>query len=191
MSEGTGFPGNEMPNASAFPGTTSLPDAGARRGALRQSPSESRLRGMALPLAVVMGVVADVLVRVSGRPGLNLALWAALGTGVLVMLFRLRSEPVAAESRWLVGGALAFAAGLVLRDAEALAVFSILASVALLTLAAGRAATAWVERAGVGDVAFAFLRVGLLCAAGPLGWGRGVPNPEGAAASGCWWGSPE
>ncbi|HEX6313405.1 MAG TPA: DUF4173 domain-containing protein, partial [Gemmatimonadaceae bacterium] len=46
-----------------------------------------------------------------------------------------------------------------------------------LTLAAGRAATAWASRAQLSDVAFSVVRVGVLCVAGPLGWGRGDPDP--------------
>src|SRR5690606_13049696 len=71
-----------------------------------------------------------------------------------------------------------FAGSLVLRDADALAVFSLFAAVVLLTIAAGRAATAWASRGQPSDFAFAALRVGLLCAAGPLGWGRAAPDPD-------------
>ena len=56
--------------------------------------------------------------------------------------------------------------------------FSLFAAVALLLMAAGRAAAAWASRAQVSDVAFAVLRVAVLCAAGPLGWGRGAPDPS-------------
>jgi hypothetical protein len=138
----------------------------------------------ALLCAVALGVLADVLVRVSGRPGLNVALWAAAGVAVLVVLLRRRAEPAALEARWLVGGALGFTGALMLRDAEALAVFSLFGAVVLLMLAAGRAATAWAVHAQVSDVVFAVIRVGVLCAAGPLGWGRGAPDRATRAATG-------
>jgi hypothetical protein len=145
------------------------------------------LRGRALLGAVSLGVLADGLVRVQGRPGLNVALWAMAGVAALVVLLRRRSEPASLETRWLVGGALGFAAALALRDADALAIFSLLAAVVALLLAAGRAAAGWASRAHVSDVAFGVLRVALLCAAGPVGWRRGVPDPAACAAG---WGRP-
>jgi len=134
------------------------------------------MRRPALVSALTLGVLADALLRAPGRPGLNVALWALVGVVLLVILLQSRSEAPSRETLWMVGGALAFAGDLVFRDAEALAVFSLFAAVVLLTLAAGRAASAWVSRAQVSDVAFSVVRVGVLCAAGPLGWGRGDPD---------------
>jgi hypothetical protein len=154
--------------------------------------ARAELRSRALPWALALGVLADLLVRVDGRPGLNVALWALAGMGVLVVLLRRRTAPAgrgarrlvaaAPETQWLLGGALGFAGALVLRDAEALAVSSGFGAVVLLLLAAGRAAGAWAARAQVSHIAFAAARVGLLCAAGPLGWGRSTPGsaPDGA-----------
>lgn len=144
--------------------------------------ARSELRSAALLWAVALGVLADALVRVPGRPGLNVALWALAGVAVLVVLLRHRADPAAREARWLVGGALGFAVALVLRDAEALAVFSLFAAVALLMMAAGRAAAAWASRAQASDVVVAVLRVAVLCAAGPLGWGRRAADPAGTTA---------
>ncbi|HSJ06632.1 MAG TPA: DUF4173 domain-containing protein [Longimicrobiales bacterium] len=138
--------------------------------------ARTALRSGALLSAVALGVLADALVRAPGRPGLNVALWALAGVVVLAVLLRGRPGGASGETQWLVGGALGFAGALMLRDAEALAVFSLFAAVVLLVLAAGRAAAAWATRAQVGDVAFAVLRVGVLCAAGPLGWGRSAPD---------------
>lgn len=142
------------------------------------------LRRPALVSAVALGVLADALLRAPGRPGLNVALWALVGVVVLVVLLQRRSDAPSREALWFVGGALAFAGDLVFRDAEALAVFSLFAAVVLLTMAAGRAASSWASRAQVSDVAFSVLRVGVLCAAGPLGWGRGDPD---AASTGSGW----
>ncbi len=135
------------------------------------------LRRSALLWAVTLGVLADFLRHDSGRQGLNVALWAFAGVAVLGLMRRRRAEPTAPEARWLVGGALAFASTFMLRDAESLAAFSFLTAVALLTLAAARATAAWVTKAQLGELAFALLRVAVLCAAGPLGWGRGAPDP--------------
>lgn len=137
-----------------------------------------QLRSQALLWALVLGVLAELLVRVPGRPGLNVALWALAGVAALVTLLRRRAEPAARETRWLVAGAFGFALQLVARDADALAVFSLFAAVVLLMLAAGRAAAAWASHAQVSEIAFAVLRVAVLCAAGPLGWGRGTEDAK-------------
>ena len=134
------------------------------------------LRRPALIWAVSLGILADSLVRVAGRPGLNVALWALVGVVVLVMLLRRRCVPTAQEALWCIGGAFLFVVALMLRDSEALAVFSLFAAFILLSLAAGRAASAWLARAQLSDVAFSAVRVGLLLVAGPLGWGRADPD---------------
>jgi hypothetical protein len=139
--------------------------------------TRTALRSSALLWAVALGVLADVLVRVPGRPGVNIALWALGGVAALVVLLRRRTEPAALETRWLVAGALGCAGLLALRDAAALAVFALFAAAALLMMAAGRAATAWASRAQVSDVVFGVMRVAALCAAGPLGWGRRAADP--------------
>jgi len=135
------------------------------------------LRSPALLAALGLGLLADALLRAPGRPGLNIALWALVGVAVLVVLLQRRSDPPARDTLWLVGGALAFACVLALRDAEAVAVFSLFAAVGLLIMAAGRAASAWLSCAQVSDFAFSGVRVAVLCAGGPLGWGRAAPDP--------------
>jgi hypothetical protein len=154
-----------------------------RNGELgRGDPGSGELRGASLRSgallgAVVLGVLADALIRVPGRPGLNVALWALAGVAVLVVLLRRRPEPASWEARGLVAGALGFAGLLMVRDAGALAAFSLLAALVLLLMAAGRGAAVWASRAQPSEVAFAVLRVALLSAAGPLGWGGGAPEP--------------
>ena len=140
--------------------------------------TRSQIRRPALVSALAVGALADALLRVPGRPGFNVTLWALVAVALLVFLLRGRSERPARETQWLVGGALAFAGALALRDSETLAVFGLFAAIALLTMAAGRAAAAWASHAQLSDVAFAVARVGLLCAAGPFGWGRGVTDPD-------------
>lgn len=140
------------------------------------------LRRWALPVALALGVLADLLLLEAGRPGLNVALFALAGAAALFWLRRRRGDPEIAETRWLLGGALLCAISLLLRDAEALAVLSLLAAVLLLGLAAGRASNAWATRARPGELLFAAARVALLCAAGPLGWGRAAPAPPAGRA---------
>jgi hypothetical protein len=106
-------------------------------------------------------------------------LWALAGVGVLVMLLRQRTDIASRETWWLVGGALSVTSLLLVRDAEPLAAFTLLTAVVLLVLAAGRATGAWVRTAQPSDAVFAAVRVGLLCAAGPFGWGRAAPREQG------------
>jgi hypothetical protein len=135
--------------------------------------TELRIREVTLAGAVLLGVLADVLVRVEGRPGINVFIWALAGTAVLWLSSRQRPTPVSTETKWLVGSALAFSALLMLRDAEALAAFCLFSCVVLLGHAAGRAAMAWARTAYITDVAAAALRVAAFIALGPLGWSIG------------------
>ncbi|MGH7694497.1 MAG: DUF4153 domain-containing protein, partial [Gemmatimonadaceae bacterium] len=132
------------------------------------------IRDNAFASALLLGLLADLLGRVPGRPGLNVALWAVTGTAGLWLLSRRRERSVSRESWWLIGGAVVFAGLLVLRDAEALAVFCVFSGVVLLGLAAGRGALEWAKRAYIVDVAAAAVRVATLIAIGPLGWRVGA-----------------
>lgn len=138
------------------------------------------LRSPTLLGALALGVLADLLVRAPGRPGLNVALWAATGVLLLALLLRQRGESASRESQWCVAAALGFAATLALRDAEALAGFGLLSAVLLLVLAAGHATAAWVSRATPGDAVLGAFRVALLGALGPIGWGRGETDRASA-----------
>src|SRR5688572_9055217 len=143
--------------------------------------TRTQTRRPALVSALALGALANALLRVPGRPGLNVGLWAFVAVALLLVLLRGRAERPSRETQRMVGGALAFAGALALRDSEALAVFGLFAAVALLTMAAGRAAAAWASHAQMSAVALAVARVGLLCAAGPFGWGRGVPDRNATA----------
>ncbi len=148
-----------------------------------------RLRDQALLAALLLGLLADLWLRVEGRPGLNAFLLVLAGAGALWVVGRARAEPVAAESRWLVAAGVGFAALLMLRDAEALAVFDLLAILVLFGLAAGRGARPWAREAAVQPLFVAAARVAALIALGPLGWSLGdakqarAPAPE---ARGAW-----
>ncbi|HEX6315868.1 MAG TPA: hypothetical protein VFZ73_13450, partial [Gemmatimonadaceae bacterium] len=85
------------------------------------------MRRPALASALTLGLLADILLRAPGRPGINLTLWAFAGVLVLALLLRRRSDPPSRETLWFIGGALLFATDLAFRDAEALAVFSVFA----------------------------------------------------------------
>ena len=143
-----------------------------------------RTHGLVIAGAILVGVLADLLVRVPGRPGLNVALWAMAGAAVLWRLSRDGDARVSRETRWLVGGAVGFAGLLVLRDAEALAVLCLFSGIVLLGLAAGRAARAWAVRTNFVELAAAAVRVGALIALGPFGWGIGAAHQPAPPAAG-------
>ncbi|HEX6063160.1 MAG TPA: DUF4173 domain-containing protein [Longimicrobiales bacterium] len=146
------------------------------------------MREMALAGALFLGLLADRLVfSVPGRPGLNVTLWALAGVAVLWVLMQLRETPVSRETRWLVGGALAFAVLMSWRAAEALYVFALLSGVVLLGLAAGRGAVAWATRMHFVDLAASALRVGVLIALGPLGWSVGAARQPATPGSARKW----
>jgi Domain of unknown function (DUF4173) len=157
-----------------------MTNGGGASGGVMSGP---RIRDTALACALLLGLFADLIVRAPGRPGLNVALWAEAGVAALWLLSLRRETPISRESWWLVGGAAGFAALLVLRDADALAVFCVFAAIVLLGLAAGRAAVAWATRAQIVDVATAAVRVGVFIALGPLGWSIGNARQTAALAS--------
>jgi hypothetical protein len=142
-----------------------------------------QIRDLAFGGAVVLGVIADQMIRVEGRPGLNVFLWAVAGSAVLWFLARRRGLAVSRESVGCVAVAVAFAALLVWRDAEALAVFSLFSGVVLLGLAAGRATRAWVVRAHIVDIVASAVRVGALIGLGPFGWGIGAAHEPAATTA--------
>jgi len=138
---------------------------------------------MVLPFALLLGILADQIVRTQGRPGIGVALWAIAGALVLWWLSRDRAAPVSTESRWLVGGALGFAWLLVLRDADALALFALFGAVVMLGLAGGRGALSWAAPAHITDVVAATMRTVLLIVMGPLGWSVGDGRSPASSVS--------
>ncbi|HEX6693889.1 MAG TPA: DUF4173 domain-containing protein [Longimicrobiales bacterium] len=135
------------------------------------------LRDHALPAALLLGFLADQVLRAPGRPALNITLWALAATALLWIVSRRRAAPVSRETWGLVLGAVACSVLLLFRDADALAVFCMFSAVLLLGLAAGRGGSAWAVRAHIVDVAASAIRVGLFIITGPLGWLRGEPQP--------------
>lgn len=133
-----------------------------------------QLQTRSMMAAAGLGILGDLLVRVAGRPGLNVALWALAGVVALALLARHRQSGIARESKALVAGAVLFAFLLLCRDAEALAVFSLFGAILLLGMAAGRGAQAWARRGSLADFAAAAVRTGGLVLIGPFGWGIGA-----------------
>ncbi|MCC7367721.1 MAG: DUF4173 domain-containing protein [Chloroflexi bacterium] len=103
---------------------------------------QTRLGLFALATAAVLGLLGDLLLRVSPW-GVNAPLFIlalVTGAGVLVSLARL---PLLGEGRWLALLALLFSAGIALRDSEALTAVNVLAVLLTIGLAAHRAPGGW------------------------------------------------
>lgn len=127
--------------------------------------TQRKLEAAALGAALLLGLAGDALLR-APAPGLNVFVWiAALGAGILFL--GARAEPRAsAESRWLVGVAVVFAAGVAWRAGPVLWLLDLFAAAALLGLAALRAGEPWVRRTGVFDYAVAGVAAGANAAIG-------------------------
>jgi len=144
---------------------------------------KSPTRQRAIASALLLGVLADLLVRTPGRPGLNVMLWALAGAVALRLVSHQREAPVSQETWWFVGGAVVFASLLITRDAEALAVFCLFAGLVTIGFAAGRGAIEWARHAQIVEVASAAVRVGILIALGPFGWAIGAARQAADPAS--------
>ena len=135
---------------------------------------KSPTRQSAIASALLLGLIADLIVRTPGRPGLNVTLWAVAGAAALWLVSRNRETPVSGETWWFIGSGVGFAGLLMLRDAEALAVFCLFAGLVTIGFAAGRGAREWARQAHLVEVAAAAIRVGVLIALGPFGWAIGA-----------------
>ena len=117
---------------------------GARFDSSRAVPG-----GALLIAGLILGVVGDVLLRVSGPPGLNVFLWIASVALAALVLHRSAGIELDRERiAWLAIGVL-FAAGLAWRDAPALKLLALGCATLTFALAAYRVAAGWVRHAGV------------------------------------------
>ena len=102
-----------------------------------------------LVAGVIIGVVGDVLLRVSGPPGLNMFLWvASVALAALVLHRRAGVELDGERVAWLAIGVL-FAAGLAWRDSPSLKLLGLGCATLAFALSAYRMTAAWVRSAGV------------------------------------------
>jgi hypothetical protein len=144
------------------------------------------VRRSAFAGALALGVAGDLLLRVPGQPALNVLIWAVAGAALLVWRRRLRGDTLQGEVLVLLALAVAFAAALVWRAAEALTLMNLAIAAGLVTFAAARGGVPWLRTAGVGEWAVAAVRVGLLMAAGPLGWIDRAPAADERAPVSAW-----
>ncbi|MEX1257729.1 MAG: DUF4173 domain-containing protein [Gemmatimonadota bacterium] len=98
---------------------------------------------------LLLGVIADVLLRAPGAPGLNLALWALALGGATGLLHRRKTGAPYPEATILVAGGVLLAATIAWRDSEALKLLALAGSATAFALPAYRAGASWVRRTHV------------------------------------------
>ena len=127
----------------------------------------TRLGLLALAVAALLGLLGDLLLRALPW-GLNAPLWIhalLIGAGLLTWQARL---PLLGGSRWLALPALFFAAGVALRDSQALLTVNVLAVVLTLGLAAHRAPNGWPRLGGLPQYVGAMVSAGFHACGGAL-----------------------
>jgi hypothetical protein len=120
-----------------------------------------------LESALLLGLLGDVLLR-AGPWGLNVFLWVGALAAACFALARQRRAPLAAEGRWLLPAAVAFAAAFAWRDSATLRFLDAIAVLVLLALFTLRARGGGVRLAGVTDYVLAGLVSGVSAMFGGL-----------------------
>ena len=95
--------------------------------------SKARLELSVLGTALVMGILADALLRVLPW-GLNLFLWMAALSAAITFHARWREETLSGGGQWLLVVVALFALGLAWHDSPALKILSLLAALTALSL---------------------------------------------------------
>jgi hypothetical protein len=120
--------------------------------------------------ALLLGIVGDALLRVSGW-GANMATWAI---GIVVAVFTLarrRNEPLPRDTKWLAVPAVTIGLLFLLRDEEGITVYNVLALAGTLALLASSLAPGYrlaIASAKVRDVIQSAFGVGLSVGFGML-----------------------
>jgi len=110
-------------------------------------PSRARLELSVLGAAVVMGILADALLRTMPW-GLNVFVWMTALSALIAFHARARQESLSGAGRWLAALGALFALGFVWRDSLALNMLSLLAVLTGLALIILRAQGVRIGRAG-------------------------------------------
>jgi len=115
-------------------------------------PSRGRLELSVLAAAVVLGILADALLRTLPW-GLNFFIWMAALSAILAFHARARKETRSGVGYWLPGLAALFALSLAWRDSLALTFLSLLAALTALALIILQAQAGQIRRAGLVEYA--------------------------------------
>ena len=129
--------------------------------------SKGRLELSVLGTAVVMGVLADALLRVFPW-GLNLFLWMAALSAAIAFHARWRDETLSGGGQWLLVVVTLYALGLAWHDSPALKMLSLLAALTALSLVIWRAQGGRVGFGGLVEYALGAAVAGLNAAFGLL-----------------------
>ena len=129
--------------------------------------SKGQLELCVLGTAVVMGILADALLRALPW-GLNLFLWMVVLSAAITFHARGREETLSGGGQWLVVVVPLFALGLAWHDSPALKMLSLLAVLTALSLAILRAQGGRVRSAGLVEYALGAAVAGLNAAFGLL-----------------------
>jgi hypothetical protein len=146
------------------------PEGTAPRVAVPPTVTPTRVvpQGPVLVGALAVGVAADLLLRDSAGPGLNLfLLFLLLAASVMFVTRRAGARPGGEAVAWILAGLL-FATTFFLRAAPTLQVLAFLAASAAFALPALRAGAGWLRQSGVSDAGEAILSALLHAATGPL-----------------------
>lgn len=111
---------------------------------------ETKLGLQLLGTALLVGIAGDVLFR-ELVAGLNVVLWVGIGLSALLILERMRGEPILGEAKWLRLPMLFFAATFAWRDSITLNALSLLALLLLAAMIALRVRLGKLVRSGVWD----------------------------------------
>jgi hypothetical protein len=129
--------------------------------------SKARLELSVLGTAVVMGILADALLRTLPW-GLNLLIWMTALSAAIAFLARGREEALSGAGHWSPIVVALFGFGLAWRDAPALKMLSLLAALTALSLVILRAQGGRIRLAGLVEYALGAAVAGLNAAFGLL-----------------------
>jgi hypothetical protein len=138
----------------------------SKKGVLTM-PSRGRLELSVLGAAVLLGILADALLRTFPW-GLNCFMWMVALSAVLAFHARAREETLLGAGYWLPALAALFALNLAWRDSLALNLLSLLAAIASLALIILQAQSGQIRRAGFVEYALGASLAGLNAALGLL-----------------------
>lgn len=160
-----GHPHSAPATGSAAAPVVIIPEPAPARPGPATPSSRARVARRALLGAILLGILADPLLR--NEPwGLGLLVWIVAFAAIATLLLRQAGRPLSPESSIWLAAAVLFAAGLAWRDSEVLLVFDVLAMLAALVLLA-------LSLNAIPVPGLAFARVRDLIGAG-LGTGLGV-----------------
>ena len=129
--------------------------------------SKGRLELSVLGTALVMGILADALLRAVPW-GLNLPIWMAALSAAITFHARRRAETLSGGGQWLLVAVVLFALGVAWHDSPALKMLSLLAALTALSLVILRAQGGRVRSAGLVEYALGAAVAGLNAAFGLL-----------------------